>query len=249
MNEDIKLKIKNTLQHKLDLHFNKTLQKSLQVTLKEDESIVTEIDFLVSDLIKKELLNIPEFKGWTFFSEEDYSNLSFPAFVVDPIDGTKELCKGRDECVVSFAKMYSSQIDDPKNYAWIYNPFSGFELESNNHVQPIFSKSSQTPLGFISRSEWHENLHADFLKDNDLMFAPRGSIAFKLALLASGACDFVVSFRPKSIWDIAAGTILLNKRGYDLYEDGVKITHLDKVRYKSPLIWVSKFHSKQLGLS
>ena len=66
---------------------------------------------------------------------------------------------------------------------------------------------------------------------------PKGSIALKLGFLASGACEFVISKEPKSIWDIAAGTILCKQRGIKFYLGKVEQKSLDVKRLNFPLIW------------
>lgn len=245
----IKETIKNISRHKVDLHFSLTQRESLIITEKHDQTLVTDFDYSVSDEIKKWKESNEEFKNWTFFSEEDHSELTFPAFILDPIDGTRELIKGRDECVVSLAIMESSKLScDKKNhFCFIYNPFSGFEICSGTSNLPILSKSAQPMVGLISRSEWELELHKMYLvSSSEMIISPRGSIAFKLALLFSGAADFVVSFKPKSIWDIAAGTVLLNQRGYEFYEKGKLVKDLDKVQYEPPLIWVHPLQKNRL---
>jgi myo-inositol-1(or 4)-monophosphatase len=167
------------------------------------------------------------------------ADLQFPCAIIDPIDGTRELSKGRAECAVSIALMNSHLIDDPKNYAWVYNPFSGFSIDSNDQYVRVKNKSLQKISGMVSRSELHKGLFDD-LKNPLIQVIPRGSIAFKLGLLASGACDFIVSKNPKNIWDIAAGTILCQKRGYSFYVDGKKIEGLDLERYNGVLIWAQE---------
>jgi fructose-1,6-bisphosphatase/inositol monophosphatase family enzyme len=244
---DINDTIKNLARHKLGLYFGKDSSQSLQVNLKNDQTIVTDFDLSISELIKNQLIEKYSEEKWTFYSEEEHDELHFPACVLDPIDGTRELVKGRDECVVSLAYMNSANLFDPLNHGWIYNPFSGVEFSSTDIVLPLLSKSKQEPLGLISRSEWHLGLHSELMKKNPhLILAPRGSIAFKLALLAMGSCDFVVSFRDKSIWDVAAGTVLLSQRGYKFFEAGVEVKSLDKLRYEAPLLWVSPFHETDL---
>lgn len=246
---DINETIKSLSRHKVNLYFSPNSQESLSVELKNDQTIVTDFDLSVSHAIKSWMENHRDFKNWNFYSEEEHGELSFPAFVLDPIDGTRELVKGRDECVVSLAIMAHSKLQSAnENYAYIYNPFSGFEFCTGMSTVPVYSKSNQPLLGLLSRSEWHLNLHNEHYQKErgELIFAPRGSIAFKLALLASGACDFVVSFKGKSLWDIAAGTLLLHERGYRFYEQGKLVTDLNKVSFAPPLVWVHPLQEERL---
>lgn len=226
------------LTKKLQILFGPNAQRELLVQSKADKSLVTEIDLFVSELIKSKLLNNSRFGHYNFFSEEEFGELLFPSAILDPIDGTRELVLQRAECAVSLALMKNPMIDDPENYGWIYNPFSGFSLDSSMQFINVTNKSSKKILGLVSRSEFEKGYFDDYLENcGKIDLSPRGSIAFKLGLLAAGACDFVVSLSPKNIWDIAAGTILCAQRGFHLYQNGVKIKTLDQIRIEGVLLW------------
>ncbi len=226
------------LTKKLELFFGPKATTNIKIDQKHDLSFVTEIDLFVSSLLKDRLAHHPDYKNYAFFCEEDYKEYSFPCAILDPIDGTRELIKGRPECVVSLAMMNCQNIDDPKNFAWLYNPFSGFSLDTSTPFVPSLDKSVQKLLTFVSRSEFHKGRYQNYMNHPQIDITPRGSIAFKLGLLASGACDFIVSLEPKNVWDIAAGTILCSQRGIHFYENGKRITVLDRERYDGKLIWV-----------
>lgn len=204
-----------------------SLGQDLQIESKPDKTFVTIIDQQLSDFCKQHA----SANGFHFYSEEDHSELKFPAMVVDPLDGTLELIAGRPECAVSVAWL---PTPDMKNgFAVVFNPFTGFSLTTSD-VAPWKAKPNlEAPIGMISRTEWSKGLY----KDKSAHLIPRGSIAFKLALLASGTCDYVVSLRPKNIWDIAAGTMLCQQRGIEMWSGGKKIERLDQALYDFPLIW------------
>lgn len=225
------------LTKKLRILFGPKADTQIKIDLKLDQSFVTEIDLFVSNLIKVKLLEHCEFSHYSFYSEEDFKDYTFPCAILDPIDGTRELIKGRPECAVSLALMNSSVIEDPKNYAWLYNPFSGFSMDSETLFVPSLDKSTQKLLSFVSRSEFHKGLYTKYLNHPQIELTPRGSIAFKLGLLASGACDFIISLAPKNVWDIAAGTVLCAQRGIHFYENGKRISSLEQVKYEGVLIW------------
>jgi myo-inositol-1(or 4)-monophosphatase len=199
------------------------------VSFKADHSIVTEIDHLVSELIKAE--SNPKD---CFYSEEDFDHLTFPAVILDPIDGTIEFAAGKPECALSYAYMKSPRLIDGE--AWIYNPFTGFEITSEGEFVTPTTFHQEKRLGLVSKTEWQKGLYKN-IDESAVSISPRGSIAFKLGLLACGACDFIVSKKNKNIWDIAAGSILLEKRGFSFYERGIKLERLDKLEYLAPLIW------------
>ena len=64
-----------------------------------------------------------------------------------------------------------------------------------------------------------------------------GSIAYKLGLLAAGACDVVISKRPKNVWDIAGGVLICHARGILSFSEGEPITRLNKKLYKDTFIF------------
>ncbi|MGZ3787428.1 MAG: inositol monophosphatase family protein [Bacteriovorax sp.] len=225
------------LTKKLANLFGPKARANIQVNLKDDKSFVTEIDLFVSTLLKEKLSHHPEYSSYAFFSEEDFKEYTFPCAILDPIDGTRELVKGRPECAVSLALMKSHTIADPENFAWLYNPFSGFFLDTTTPFVPSLDKSIQKLLTFVSRSEFHKGHYNKYLNHPQIDITPRGSIAFKLGLLAIGACDFIISLEPKNVWDIAAGTILCERRGIHFYENGLRIKTLDRERYQGALIW------------
>lgn len=240
------------LTSKLKNLFGPQANQSLQINTKIDKTFVTEIDLYVSELIKKKILNHSKYSHYNFFSEEEFSELTFPAAILDPIDGTRELILKRAECAVSLAMMNSSSLSDEKNYGWIYNPFSGFSIDSSMPFVEASNKSSKKLLGLVSRSEFENGHFNRYLENSDKIdLSPRGSVAFKLGLLAAGGCDFVISLSPKHIWDIAAGTVLCAQRGFHCYQNGKKVSNLNEIAIKGPLVWapdvlVDEIHSQFL---
>jgi myo-inositol-1(or 4)-monophosphatase len=240
MSVEVQAKIKKQI---LEFFKKENLFKNLQTKTKIDNSLVTEIDLFICKTIKKEVMGLKEFKGYHYFSEEDYTNLNFPALILDPIDGTKGLISGHNDCSVSLALMKDENISG--SWGWIFNPFTGFELSSSQ----AFSKAPNLPegklLGLVSRSEWNRGIFQDVDQKN-LALAPKGSIAFKLGLLAAGAADFVITKRKKQIWDIAAGTILCSERDIFLFDKNSLVKTLNKEVLEGPMLWCRKKHFDEL---
>lgn len=236
--------------------------EQLVIHRKTDNTLVTNIDRKISQLILHTIKSDKRFSKIHLFCEEAdqerCESVQFPAFIVDPIDGTKQLTQRYPECAISIALMFNSQISDAQNQAYIFNPFTGFEMNSwkEFHFAPKYlSLKKRSKLNaLVSSSEWKDGLFKKLANDDqsiDLMVS--GSIAQKLALLAAGIGDCVVSLRPKSLWDIAAGTILLKDRGFSLYIDGQKMENLDQEVYQPPFLWCFEsdfsFLKKILGTS
>ncbi len=203
--------------------------KTMTVSKKQDNSLVTEVDLFISNLLKSEL----DLHKANFLSEEEQGVLKFPLYVLDPIDGTRELVEGIPECALSLAYLDQNRAT---GWGWIYNPFTGFDLTSDDPFTKPFKFNKQRILGLVSSSEWAKNLYPE-KNYKYVSLAPRGSIAFKLGLLASGSCDFVITRKPKNIWDIAAGTILCWQRGFVLYQNGVAVEKLESLRMENDMLW------------
>ncbi len=235
-NESLPIEKRDRIKEKILMVFEQlfspnSFKGSIETTLKSDNTIVTEVDTYVSDLVKSECTNME----LNFFSEEDYGELKFPALVLDPIDGTKELVRGIPECTLSLAIMPDAGL---KGFGWIFNPFTGFEISTDDRFVKPIARRERTPLGFVSQSEWDDGLYQNDLSDKRYTLSPKGSMANKLFLMAVGGCDFIVSRRPKSLWDLAAGVMLLERQGVEFYIGKNRVTSLDRVRFEGgPLIW------------
>lgn len=237
----MKIEVGEILKNELNKFFGSHSSSKIEIQKKSDRTLVTEIDFLVNKIIKEKIKLSEVYKNYTFYSEEEHGELEFPCVILDPIDGTNELILGRPECAISLAIMSNPDVTSSENYAWIYNPFTGFSLSTDDIFYSHYNYKDRPLLGLISRNEWSKKKdYFSKLKNMQIKIAPRGSIAFKLGLLASGGCDFVLSLAPKNIWDIAAGTILLQQRDIFFYCNGVIVTRLDQVRYRDTLLWCHK---------
>lgn len=241
LENSLKAEIKREIFNKFSKIFAnpETFKDNLKVERKEDRSVVTEVDLFISKLIEEKVAK-KIYPNYTFFSEENFKELTFPAIILDPIDGTKELTQGIAECALSLAI-----ITNEKKYGWIYNPFTGFEIASDSIFFPAINSFPGKLTGAVSRSEWKKELFKNYNQELVTLF-PKGSIAYKLGLLSSGAFDFIVSKYSKNIWDIAAGTILAKSRGFSLFEQDHEVLELNKKEYFPPLVWCKKEHFKEI---
>jgi myo-inositol-1(or 4)-monophosphatase len=195
--------------------------------------VVTEVDLLLSKKISE--ISKECYPKVNYVDEEKASLLSFPAIIVDPIDGTKELSRGISECAVSVAYMNSSLIADPENFAMIYNPLNGFYTDSFSLKNQLGSSYCDEIRVLISRTEWSKKLYRS---QSQVNFIPIGSIAYKLSLLAAGMFESVISYRNKSIWDIAAGSILVSQMGGSICnKDYQQINAFEEIELVGPFIW------------
>lgn len=197
------------------------------ITIKADGSPVTELDIALSSLIEEEMSRF--YKEFTFYSEEKFGEWKFPLVAVDPLDGTREYIAGRDEWAMSIGIFESEKW---QGSGWVCNPKT-HEIFAEAHRQIFQVKNVY--CGEVSRSEWEKGLFTK-TQNSKFQIKPKGSIAYKLGKLSAGELDFVVSLRPKNIWDIAGGTLLCQQGGLKFYSQGKEVSKVHRY-YEPPLIW------------
>lgn len=182
-----------------------------------DRTVVTQAD-LEADRILREALQkrFPEY-GW--LSEETRDDAGRftcrRVWIVDPMDGTREFVMRTPEYVVSVALVEDGQ----PILGVIYNPLNGDLYEAvrgegtklNGQAITCDHVLDGKPVVEVSRSDIEKGRFTDFESGLDLR--PCGSIAYKLARLASGQADSTLSVTPKNEWDIAAGVLLVVESG------------------------------------
>lgn len=177
-----------------------------------------EADIAVDRILREVLIGARPTDGWlSEESEDDSARLkSRRVWVVDPIDGTKTYLKGIPE----FAVAASLTIEGRPAAAAVYNPATEelFEASLSGGARlngaPIRVSETSALEGAClasSRTELKKKLWAARFPETRI--EPIGSIAYKLALVAAGRFDGLISLRPKHEWDVAAGDLLIAEAG------------------------------------
>lgn len=195
--------------------------------IKHDGSPVTELDLALSALVEE--ISERHFPDTCFYSEEKFSEWRFPLLALDPLDGTREYVEGRAEWSVSLGLLENEKFEGE---GWVCNPVTN-EVFAMNTVKPWEKKSHLS--GEVSRTEFNKGLYR-YMTSEKIALTAVGSIAYKLGRLSHGKMDFVVSRKPKNIWDIAGGTLLCKEAGLEFYSQGKKVTKVAKL-YEPPLLW------------
>lgn len=213
-------------------------QNNLQVEHKNDKeeilSVVTiadkEIDGLLRDSLTKKYPDI----AW--LSEETEDN---PArldkemvWIVDPIDGTKSYIDGTGYYAISIGLIKNGV----PVLGMVYNPaqnelFGAYVgsgvLFNGENITNNYSQKMQDSTCLVSCNEFKKGLWQPY--ENVIKTKPVHSIAYKLAVAAIGRGDAIVTLKPKSEWDLAAGHLLC-------VEAGLKVTDLagNEIEYNKP---------------
>lgn len=206
----------------------------------EDPSLKESADDLISLEVKRKVTSSPFFKEFSFFSEEDQDSFSHQnVFILDPIDGTKEFRLGIKECCLSFSILNTLSFCDEQNIHWIWNFFNEDESLYCDGKVTVNKSSFEVPrtdkkkVILISRNDYLR-LNLKNVVSDDFILCPVGSIAYKLQLLAAKKCDAVISITNKNIWDICAGTMLLNRLGF---KSSLKDFFNDQQLIRGPIYW------------
>ena len=182
---------------------------------KPGQGPVTEADLAVDKMLNDMLLSARPDYGW--LSEEtadtDARLNTTHQFVVDPIDGTRAFIEGSKDWAISIA-VVSNGIPSA---AAIYLPMRDSLYAASHKTTAVLngrditiSPTSKTVLatrptmdGHHWKNETPPNLKRHF----------RSSLAYRMCLVAEGRYDAMVTLRPSWEWDIAAGSLIIERAG------------------------------------
>ncbi len=180
--------------------------------------VVTETDFAVDRLLHERLCGARPDYGW--LSEErpdDGSRLRRRrVWMVDPIDGTRAFAEGVPEFAISVALIE----DGEPQIGVVFNPATGEYFEAMRGAGASVDgapmrASDRTELAgarlLSSRTEIRRRNWRALFPEAEI--TTMGSLAYKLAVLAAGRSDGLVSLRRSHDWDLAAAVLLLTEAG------------------------------------
>ena len=198
--------------------------ENLQVKTKGPANFVTASDIRTQKIIYEELSYAKP--DWSFIMEESkpIENQNTKArFIIDPIDGTTNFMHGNPNFAISIA----AEIDNRLEAAIIYSPITdemftaergkGSFLNDKRIRVATRKKLSESILitGIPHLGRGNKEL---FIKEMDKIIPEvagirrSGSAALDLAWIAAGRYDIFWE-RGLSVWDIAAGIILVKESG------------------------------------
>jgi myo-inositol-1(or 4)-monophosphatase len=218
-------------------------------------SPVTNADLAVDAQLKQVLLAARPDYGW--LSEEtadDRSRLTARrAFVVDPIDGTIAFMKDRPHWAVSVAIVEDGQPVAGALYAPAHEEMFTAEAGGGARMNGAPIRAPDRPglegaalladVRYLRKPDWPEPW------PEDLRIETRNSVAYRMALVASGGFDAVVALSSKCDWDLAASDLIVREAG------GVSTDHLGRgfaynqasVRKRSLICAGPELHALILG--
>ncbi|MFD2739676.1 3'(2'),5'-bisphosphate nucleotidase CysQ [Sulfitobacter aestuarii] len=185
----------------------------------DDAGPVTEADLAVNDLLHDALRGARPDYGW--LSEETEDNAERldkrRVFIIDPIDGTRSFVEGSDtwahslavaeDGIVTAAVVYLPRRD--RLYAAARGQgatLNGAPMRAS-HVSALADAEVLAARPALALHHWRAETLPTFRR------AYRPSLAYRLALVAEGAYDAMLTLRRSWEWDIAAGALIIAEAG------------------------------------
>ncbi len=242
------LNLKNITEQLLDVFLEagkiaKTIsERGVKITIKTDKSPVTDGDLTVDKILQTKIKELtPDIP---IVSEETVDlhtkNINKTFWLIDPIDGTKDYIKKRDEYTINAALI----IDYKPAIGIIYAPakdrlfFSygkNLAFEINNGKKKVLS-CKKINTNEIIGLENSDTTPGDILKIYNKYKVSRTlkmSSSLKFCIIASGEADIYAARARAFEWDIAAGhTILEHAGGYITTHEEKKFLY-GKANYKN----------------
>lgn len=183
---------------------------------------VTEVDLAVNDYLRDTLTEARPSYGWLSEEDEDTARrLTRPrVFIIDPLDGTRSFIEGSptwahslavaENGIVTAAVVYLPEKDK------LYSAAAGQGAFLNGEPIRVSSRSELAGASVLAArpnmdpSNWKGQQVPDFKR------AHRPSLAYRLALVAEGRYDAMLTLRDSWEWDIAAGDLILREAGAEV---------------------------------
>lgn len=208
---------------------------------KEDGSLISKVDIEINNLLGRILKKSNPNFGWlSEESEDDKSRLEKEiTFVVDPLDGTKAFLEGKKEFSISIALVKNGEPIS----GIVYSPSTKeiFESEKNkgswkNKKRIYISKFNELngcKMVAFKPMFSHPSWKSPWPK---MSIENRNSVAYRMALVASGEFDAMMALNSKNDWDIAAGDLLITEAGGYVSQHNAKKLKYNNVSTKKPSV-------------
>ncbi|MEM7021791.1 MAG: 3'(2'),5'-bisphosphate nucleotidase CysQ [Pseudomonadota bacterium] len=180
--------------------------------------VVTEADLAIDSLLHERLRGACPGYGWLSEERDDDGSRQRceRVWVVDPIDGTRAFAEGVPQFAVSVALLERGKpllgvVFNPATDEW-FDARRGAGARLNDQPVAVSACSELEDAELLaSRTEMKRRHWPDVVPEAE--FTTIGSLAYKLALIASGRFDGLISLRSSHDWDIAAAQLLVAEAG------------------------------------
>ena len=216
--------------------------RGVKITIKPDKSPVTDGDLAVDELLRTKIKNLTP--NVPIVSEESVNlktkNEEKNFWLIDPIDGTRDYIKKKDEYTLNAALI----IDLKPALGIVYAPaknrlfFSygkglAFEINNGKKVDLNCKKINSSKIIGLENSGTTPNEIIDIYKKYKVSQMLKMSSSLKFCVLAAGEADIYAAQARAYEWDIAAGHAILEHAGGFITTHEEKKFFYGKDKYKN----------------
>lgn len=179
---------------------------------------VTEADLHVNRQLEADLQAARPDYGWlSEETEDDDTRLSKDrVFVVDPIDGTRAFIDGSNDWAHSLAIIENGVVTAGVVYLPMRDLMYTAQLGQGAQCNGTrLTASDDKPIDTSTVLSAKPNMEPKYWAGDVPAFKRtfRSSLAYRLALVAQGRFDAMLTLRPTWEWDVAAGALLVTEAG------------------------------------
>jgi len=244
--------LKNTAEQLIDTFFEagriakEISDQGVKITIKEDKSPVTNgdlaVDKILRNKIKKITPQIPIISEETVNTNAQNQNEDF--WLIDPIDGTKEYIKKKDEYTLNAALILNLKPKIGIIYApaknrlfFSYGKGSAYEIKDKKTMKLKCEKKNKDKIIGLENSAGTPKEVLNIYKAHKVSEKIIMSSSLKFCVLAAGEADIYAAKARAYEWDIAAGHAILEHAGGTVTSFDKKKIFYGKENYKNlPLI-------------
>ena len=222
------LDIKNIVENLLDTFLRagkiakEFSRRGVKVTIKVDNTPVTDGDLAVDKILRDKIKNLTP--DLPIISEETVNlkikNKNKTFWLIDPIDGTREYIKKRDEYTLNAALIINLKPAAGVVYApekdrlfFSYGKGCAFEIHNGEKVSLNCKKKNINEIIALLNSDETSDEVANIYKKYKVSQTIKMSSSFKFCTLAAGEADIYAAKARAFEWDIAAGHAVLEHAG------------------------------------
>jgi 3'(2'), 5'-bisphosphate nucleotidase len=209
-----------------DTAFNHYTKKTtISTTQKKDGTLLTKVDKEIDDFICAGLSRLtPSIEIVSEEGENTIVNALDEFWLVDPIDGTRGFVEGSDEFCINIALVRSGKpvlaliyVPVKKHYFAATANHSGGYFHSDVSSTLLVTEKAKS-LGQLCLIAGRNRPSDDMLKAYLSTLYPFNQVkrmhsAIKFTQICLGLADAYIRLGPTSLWDVAAGQLLVEKAG------------------------------------
>jgi len=221
-------------------------RRGVKITIKADKSPVTDGDLAVNRLLTEKIENLtPDIP---IISEETVNlgtiNKNKTFWLIDPIDGTREYIKKRDEYTLNVSLIINLKpaigiVYAPEKNRLFFSYGKGFSFEICNKKKTVLNckKINKNEIIALLNSDKTPHEVLDIYEKYKVSKTTKMSSSLKFCVLAAGEADIYAAKARAFEWDIAAGHAILEHAGGSVTTHDEKSFLYGKGNYKNlPII-------------